>query len=138
MRRANAYWSLFRFRIGNFSIMVGLRMLIFVGAFQSVAFVLRAFFDNLSGESPLSLSPYTLCALLVAIACARAGAIFLDIPVHFRTSFALGALLRRNAFVHVLDRPGASALPSSPGEAISRFRGDADEFRPPHSKGEGL
>ncbi|MCJ7551188.1 MAG: ABC transporter ATP-binding protein/permease, partial [Anaerolineae bacterium] len=37
-------------------------------------------------------------------------------------------LLRKNMLTHVLKRPGASALPDSPGEAISRFRGDVFEI----------
>ncbi len=41
--------------------------------------------------------------------------------------FTAGALLRKNLFEHILRRPGARALPSSPGEAISRFGGDVDE-----------
>ncbi|MBT3275145.1 MAG: ABC transporter ATP-binding protein [Spirochaetales bacterium] len=126
MKRSTAYWSLFRFRPGNFSLMVLLRLLIFSGSFHVVALITRTFFDNLTGETDLVFSPYVLCAFLIANAFVRAGAIFLDIPIHFRTVFALGALLRRNAFVHVLDQPGANALPSSSGEAISRFRGDAD------------
>ncbi len=129
--RSTAFWSLFRFRAGNFSLLVllrPLRLLIFTGSVQLIALITRGFFDNLTGHSDLTLGPYALCAFLVANAFVRAGAIFLDIPVHFRTAFALGALLQRNAFVHVLDQPGASALPSSSGEAFSRFRGDADEL----------
>ena len=37
-------------------------------------------------------------------------------------------LLRKNLLRHILRRPGASALPDSPGEAISRFRGDTFEI----------
>jgi ATP-binding cassette subfamily B protein len=37
-------------------------------------------------------------------------------------------LLRKNMLRHILRRPGASALPDSPGEAISRFRGDVFEI----------
>ena len=37
-------------------------------------------------------------------------------------------LLRANLLRHILRRPGASALPDSPGEAISRFRGDVFEI----------
>ena len=40
---------------------------------------------------------------------------------------AWDALLRKNLLEHILDRPGANALPGSPGEAISRFRGDVNE-----------
>ena len=34
-------------------------------------------------------------------------------------------LLRKNILKNILKKPGSSALPDSPGEAISRFRGDA-------------
>ena len=44
--------------------------------------------------------------------------------------FFVGTLtmLRSNMLAHILKRPGASALPDSPGEAISRFRGDVFEI----------
>jgi ATP-binding cassette, subfamily B, bacterial len=108
--------------------MILLRFIIFSVSFQVVGLITRAFFDSLTGDAELMFGPYALCAFLIANGLVRAGAIFLDIPVHFRTVFAFGALIRRNAFVHILEQPGASALPSSPGESISRFRGDADEL----------
>ena len=37
------------------------------------------------------------------------------------------ALLQQNLLAGILRRPGASALPASPGEAISRFRDDVNE-----------
>ena len=36
-------------------------------------------------------------------------------------------LLRRNMLRGIFKKPGAAALPDSPGEAVSRFRGDIDE-----------
>jgi ATP-binding cassette subfamily B protein len=65
--------------------------------------------------------------MIVAIALVRTGFIFVDIIVHFRYRFTVGALLRRNMLNRILDRPGARAVPGSPGEAISRFRGDVQE-----------
>jgi ATP-binding cassette subfamily B protein len=41
--------------------------------------------------------------------------------------FIMSGLVRRNLLRHVLDRPGAQALPFSIGETISRFRDDAYE-----------
>ena len=64
----------------------------------------------------------------MATAVVRAVAIFGDVAVYFRFMYALAALLRRNLFEHILKRPGAQAVPRSPGEAISRFRGDVDEI----------
>ncbi len=37
-------------------------------------------------------------------------------------------LLRKNMLIGIFKKPGAVALPDSPGEAISRFRGDTEEF----------
>jgi ATP-binding cassette subfamily B protein len=44
-----------------------------------------------------------------------------DIPHRFTMS----ALLRRNLLERILERPGARAVPGSPGEAITHFREDA-------------
>jgi len=37
-------------------------------------------------------------------------------------------LLRQNMLKGIFNKPGAVALPDSPGEAVSRFRGDTEEF----------
>jgi len=37
-------------------------------------------------------------------------------------------LLRKNMLAGIFKKPGAIALPDSPGEAVSRFRGDTEEF----------
>jgi ATP-binding cassette subfamily B protein len=96
--------------------------------FQVTGFIMRAFFDTLTGDAQVSYSPYALAALVVAVALARTGFIFGDISLHVFNRFMLGALLRKNMFSSILDRPGARAVPGSPGEAISRFRGDVQEF----------
>ena len=120
-------WGLFRFCLGKYLLMCLLRLLIFGLAPQAVGLITREFFDTLTGERSAGLEPLTLCILLVVTALVRSGFIFLDIPIHFRTFFGLDALLRKNLLEHILDRPGANALPGSPGEAISRFRGDVNE-----------
>jgi ATP-binding cassette subfamily B protein len=104
-----------------------LRVLIFAVAPQATGLITRAFYDSLTGDAPAGLNPWTLCALIVATATARTGFVFVDIIVHFRYRFTVGALLRKNMLNRILDRPGARAVPGSPGEAISRFRGDVQE-----------
>jgi ATP-binding cassette subfamily B protein len=69
--------------------------------------------------------------IVVSLALANAAIIFTDIIFHFRYWFRTGALLRKNLLTRILERPGAQAVPGSPGEAISRFRDDvstATEF----------
>ena len=41
--------------------------------------------------------------------------------------FAVGSLLRRNLLAHILNRPGAKAVPTSPGEALNTIRDDVTE-----------
>jgi ATP-binding cassette subfamily B protein len=48
-------------------------------------------------------------------------------PLNVTQRFTVGALLSQNMFAHILSRPGAAALPGSPGDVISRFRDDVDE-----------
>ncbi len=120
-------WRMLSYRGWQYFAIIMLRVFIFTGSFQATGLVTRAFFNRLTGDAPVSLSPTALAALMVAIAAARVVGIFGDIFLSFSWSFTLRALLRKNLFERILDRPGARSLPDSPGEAISRFRGDVDE-----------
>jgi ATP-binding cassette subfamily B protein len=95
---------------------------------QFAGLLIRAIFDNLSGEATAGANVYTLIALLVANAAAKAVAIFTDVWIYFNFRWSVAALLRTNLFTYILTRPGARAVPDSPGEAVSRFRGDVDEI----------
>ncbi len=103
-------------------------MLILMLFYQIPALALREFFNLLSGSAQLGLNLWSLVALLF---CAEIGSILgvyglvtTNVPF-FQNSMTL---LRKNLLRHILRRPGASALPDSPGEAISRFRGDTFEI----------
>jgi ATP-binding cassette subfamily B protein len=94
---------------------------------QVPALALREFFNLLTGEAPASLGLGAIVALLIV---SRVGTFvgswginltMIPFDVHTTT------LLRKNLLRQILRRPGASALPDSPGEAISRFRGDVFE-----------
>jgi ATP-binding cassette subfamily B protein len=117
---------LVRYVAGSFFSVMTLRIVIFAVAPQLTGLLMRWFFDSISDTRSVGIDPYTICVLLVAVALARSAFIFADIPIHFRMNFSIGALLRRNMFENILDQPGAQALPDSPGETISRFRGDVD------------
>jgi len=101
---------------------------LFFGVFpQITGLLIREIFDTLSGSDGAGLNVYTLVALLLATAAGKAFAIFADVWVYSRFRWSVAALLRNNLFSYILKRPGAQAVPDSPGEAISRFRGDVDE-----------
>jgi len=121
-------WYLIRFRPWLY-VALGILETLFFGVFpQVVGWITYTFFNVLTGDAPIEISMWALIALLMATAIARAAAIFGDVAVYFTFQYSVAALLRKNLFEHILRRPGARAVPGSPGEAISRFRGDVDEI----------
>ena len=122
-----AWWGLIRCFPGLYSLTMALRIFVFVGIFQATGLIIRFYFDSLSGSAPLAWGPNAWAAVMLAAALLRNGLIFTDMYVFFRWTFSTAATMRKNLLEHILSMPGARALPSSTGEAISRFREDADE-----------
>jgi ATP-binding cassette subfamily B protein len=89
------------------------------------ALIARAFFDALTGAAQLGIAG--LLGLLCLIAAGRVLIWLAGGFVEITFRFTMSGLVRRNLLRLVLDRPGASALPFSIGETISRFRDDAYE-----------
>ena len=87
--------------------------------------IARAFFDTLTGQAHLPVDTTGLIVLLVVLAVSRVALWLTAGFVEIILRFTMSGLLRRNLLRHVLDRPGAHALPYSIGETISRFRDDA-------------
>jgi ATP-binding cassette subfamily B protein len=92
------------------------------------ALIIKAFFDMVTGEAPLRFGIWAIIAFMVAVWLGRVlasyGFYYADVPI-----FAdIPTLLRKNLLRHILRRPGASPLPDSPGEAVSRFKNDVNEI----------
>jgi ATP-binding cassette subfamily B protein len=87
----------------------------------------QAFFNTLPQARGLNAQLWMLIALLIMTALARSMLIFVGGWVDNLHRFSMSALLRRNLLERVLERPGARAVPGSPGEAISRFRDDSEQ-----------
>ncbi len=92
------------------------------------ALILKAFFDMLSGETTLTLGIWAIVAFFMATWLGRVlasyGFYYADVPIFAE----MNTLLRKNLLQHILKRPGASQLPDSPGEAVSRFKTDVDQI----------
>ncbi len=105
-----------------------LAMMITMLFYQIPGLAIREFFNLLSGNSQFGLNLWTLIALLFCAEIASILGIYglatTNVPFFMNTM----TLLRKNLLRHILRRPGAQALPDSPGEAISRFRGDTFEI----------
>ncbi|HEX5414962.1 MAG TPA: ABC transporter transmembrane domain-containing protein, partial [Chloroflexota bacterium] len=88
------------------------------------ALIVRDFLDALTGPMPAGLDPWSLLALLVAVAVGNLAASVGMVFFEESTQLLVAALLRRNVLRQILEQPGARPLPASTGEAISRFRDD--------------
>ncbi|MBI4928150.1 MAG: ABC transporter ATP-binding protein, partial [Anaerolineae bacterium] len=90
--------------------------------------VLREFFNLLTGEAQARFGIYAILAFSIAMFLARVlgefGFYYADVPIFADVT----TLLRKNLLRHILRRPGASPLPDSAGEAVSRFRNDVREI----------
>src|SRR5258706_10983096 len=89
--------------------------------------IARAFFDMLTGKAHLPWGITGLLGLLSVLAVGRAALWLVAGCVEITFRFTMSGLVRRNLLRLVLAWPGASALPFSIGETISRFRDDAYE-----------
>ena len=92
------------------------------------ALIIKAFFDMVTGEAQLTFGIWAIVAFTLATWIGRViasyGFYYADVPI-----FAdMSTLLRKNLLTHILRRPGASPLPDSPGEAVSRFKTDVNEI----------
>jgi ATP-binding cassette subfamily B protein len=89
--------------------------------------IARAFLDTLKPNAPVGWDAWSLIVLLLMVALARIVLIYGGIRVDVLHRFNMSTLLQRNLLATILQRPGAQAVPESPGEAISRFRDDAEQ-----------
>ncbi|MBN1579485.1 MAG: ABC transporter ATP-binding protein [Anaerolineae bacterium] len=116
-----------RYRLGLWLVNLA-AMLLLIVFWQLPAMVMRAFFDLVSGDAQVGLNVWSIIGLLFAFELGRIlgiyGLISTNVPFFVNTM----TLLRKNLLKHILKRPGALALPDSPGEAVSRFRGDVFEI----------
>ncbi|MBA2277196.1 MAG: ABC transporter ATP-binding protein [Chloroflexia bacterium] len=86
--------------------------------------IVREFFNALSGEAPAMFGVWTALALFAGVGAARMAGLIAAGWAETTLHLYVGALLRKNMLRRILERPGARAVPSSPGEAVSRFRDD--------------
>ncbi len=118
-------WRLFRYRplmliltiLGDTSFFLGR---LFFGL------ILQAFFNMLGAQHGLAISILLLLGLQVLIAFVRGLLDIGDQLTSITFGFSTRALLDTNMLRRILERPGARAVPDSPGAAISSFRDDPD------------
>ena len=120
-------FRLMRYKLGLYLLAAFFWCLMWVSPLAG-GLVVREIFDTLTGDAQLSIGLWGLLALLAGLAVGRV--LFLTGGIWTNVTFLINisGLIRTNLLRHILNRPGADALPGSPGEAISRFGGDVQEL----------
>jgi ATP-binding cassette subfamily B protein len=88
--------------------------------------IAQNYFNLLAKSSEFNQQFWLLSIWLVMTAIGRVVMILIGGWIDTVHRFSMSALLRRNLLQRILERPGARAVPGSPGEAISIFRDDAE------------
>ena len=120
-------WRLFLFNKWTLTLQVGTAIVSIVAIEHAVALAQREVFNTLTNDAGTSLGVWALCAILAGLALGYSVTFLGDELLYRFNRFTLASLLRRNAFDYVLRLRGNRSLPASPGEAVSRFRGDVNE-----------
>lgn len=94
----------------------------------SFGLITRWFFDALTGDGPAGMNVWSVIALLAATEGVRIVVFFFAAVVWTFNWHILMAVQRANMLAWIVRGPGARTLPDSTGEAVSRFRDDAEEF----------
>jgi ATP-binding cassette subfamily B protein len=116
--------ALGRYRAGTYILMT-ITVILVPYLFDLVpGLIARAVFDQLSGQAVAGLNIWSLLAVLVGSAVAANLSVLYGFWLEGVIIIHVETLLRRNMLAHIFGQPGARALPTSPGEAISRFRDD--------------
>ncbi len=125
MTNARFLYELTKYRFSLYSGNVILWVLITLGPIIP-GLLTKAFFDTLEGKSTLQFGVGGLIALLLAVALVRSMIIIFGFITDVNLRVRMSGLLRRNMLERILRKPGARAIPCSPGEAITQFREDVE------------
>ena len=118
------FWRMFLFKKWTFMLQTGSAIVSMVAIEHAVGLAQREVFDTLTGDAATSLGVWAICAALVGLGLGHSIAFVGDEMLFRFNRFTMATLLQGNAFDYVLRLRGGGSLPASPGEAVSRFRGD--------------
>lgn len=126
MKTYQYLWQLIRYRPGLYLLNILLWTIIYIIPLVP-GLLAQQFFNTLQQSTHLAYDIWIIIMLLMVTEIARGIIILLGGSTAVIHSFNMNNLLRRNLLERILERPGAHAVPGSPGEAISRFRDDTTQ-----------
>ncbi|MBO0780613.1 MAG: ABC transporter ATP-binding protein [Ktedonobacteraceae bacterium] len=124
MKAWRYFWGLIRFQPWNYALNCLAIVLVFVFS-QIPGLLAQNFFDRLA--TPQGPDLWWIAALLLMSFAGRIAFLICCQLTNAPFMYTCAALVQKNVFARILELPGASALPASSGEAISRLRDDVDD-----------
>src|SRR5688500_18049354 len=110
MKTRHYLWHLLRFRRRLYVInLFGITVLLLLEL--TTGLITRAYFDHLTGATPARLGVAGLIGLLLVASLGRGAFSFSLGLTNIPFAFQVGGLMRKNLLLHILNRPGARALP---------------------------
>jgi ATP-binding cassette subfamily B protein len=103
-------------------------MLVIVLSWNVPPLVIREFFNLLAEQNPSADRMWLLVGVIFVTMAVRLGGFWSIIRSNQPFMMLNNTLYHKNILSRIFQRPGAKALPESPGEAISRFKNDAFEI----------
>jgi ATP-binding cassette subfamily B protein len=123
MKMPQFIWRIIRYRIWQYLADVGTDI-VFVTTRLAFGLIIQGFFNALQQQSRLSPALWDWIGLLLLAAFLRGVIAYGNARITVGINFLQRTLLHRNLLERILQRPGARAVPASPGEAMNRFRDD--------------
>ncbi|RIK36279.1 MAG: ABC transporter ATP-binding protein [Chloroflexi bacterium] len=123
MKTSTYLWQLLRYKPWVWLLTI-LAFMTLYGLNFAPPLIARAIFDRLAEDAQPAIGLWALGILWFGSAVARQAAYCALMVGQVLYLNLVSALVRTNLFEQLLQRPGAQALPHSPGEAVSRFRDD--------------
>ena len=119
-------WRLIRYRPALYSVTAACWILVSLLPVVP-GLLIQQFFNTVAKTPYLTRAVWELIILFLLTAGVRAVFILLSAVLGNLSRFSMSGLIRHNLLKYILERPGAQALPASPGEAISIFRDDVQQ-----------
>jgi len=127
MKTWQVVWRIARFRpwhyVANGAAVLGTFLCL-----QVPGLAMREVLNLLTGDAPTRFGFWTTISLLSASGAGMMAAHVVVVLSNVPFMFSAAAMIQKNMLLSIFGRPGAAALPESPGESVSRFRGDVDEL----------
>ena len=121
-----ALWRTFRLRPGIYIRVILIRIVMAAALPQAIAWLMRTFFDTLTGQAAAGLNLWTLLALLAVTYLFGVPFDIFYWLTRLSASYTLDAVLRANVVEHIFDVPGGVPLSEAPGTTVNRIMEDVE------------